>query len=179
MRKILSAIAGLAMTGSAFAADLPGTKSVSYPVPGFVETGFYAGVFGGGLVGKSNGGILGGQVGYDVGYFRAEANLERDSFAAIGTNTVTGNLIAQYPIRDVFPATVVPYALGGGGYTWGPNGTSPVWNVGGGLRVDVTNNIAFDARYRYISATDSFYTNANYGTLAHANAVTLGVQYKF
>lgn len=111
MRKILlSTIAIAALTGSAFASDLPSRKSApAYiaPVSAYSWTGFYAGVEGGvdflnanynGFgTNHSNAGLLGGVVGYNHQINQFVLGLEGDAGGVlggrrsltIGTNTVS------------------------------------------------------------------------------------------
>ena len=85
--------------------------------------------------------------------------------------TVFVNAIAGYPI-----GRVTPYALAGTG--WGFNGagdhhkaTQSLWNVGGGLAVNLNRNWQLDGRYRYVEAWD--------GNRAAEQLVGVGVNYKF
>ncbi len=100
MRKILlSTVAIAAMTGTAFAADLPSTKSAPVyvaPVSAYNWTGFYAGVEGGydfysaNYVGaghnNANAGLLGGLVGYNYQVNQFVLGLEGDAGGLLGAN---------------------------------------------------------------------------------------------
>lgn len=168
MRKILSTIAVIAaLGGSASAADLPSYKTVSPPVNQFLMP--YVGVVGGVLT-NGGSGVAGIQYGYDFEYVRFEADYDRLGTGKYGSNAWSGNVIAQLPYKHF-----VPYALAGGGYTYGPNGTSPIWVVGGGLRYEFNDRLAVDARYRYMGTTQSLAL----GTTNFASVVTLGAQYQF
>jgi opacity protein-like surface antigen len=81
------------------------------------------------------------------------------------------NAIAGYPIRSV-----TPYVLAGTG--WGFNGagdkhknTQTLWNVGGGMMVNLNRNWQLDARYRYVESWD--------GNRAAENLVGMGLNYRF
>ena len=81
------------------------------------------------------------------------------------------NAIAGYPI-----GRVTPYVLAGAGAGFNGAGDAhkdpeALWNVGGGLSYNLTNNWQLDARYRYIDAWT--------GTRAAEQAFSLGVNYRF
>ncbi len=99
MRKILlSTVALAAMAGTAFAADLPSTKSAPVymaPAPVFSWTGFYAGVEGGAdflntkysAINRSNhmtSGLLGGVVGYNYQVNQFVLGLEGNADGVLG-----------------------------------------------------------------------------------------------
>lgn len=100
MRKILlSTVAIAAMTGSAFAADLPSRKEAPVyvaPAPVFSWTGFYAGVEGGydflntnySAYGHNNldAGLIGGAVGYNYQINQFVIGLEGNAGAVLGTS---------------------------------------------------------------------------------------------
>jgi opacity protein-like surface antigen len=65
---------------------------------------------------------------------------------------------------------VVPYALAGVGYRLSDAKNEPIFNVGAGLKYEITSNIDLDVRYRYVSDFDR---------KAYNNAVTVGGAYKF
>lgn len=81
------------------------------------------------------------------------------------------NLILGQPLGKV-----TPYVLAGAGS--GVNGSGnrngdaeTLWNVGGGVKYSLTNNLSLDARYRYIDAWQ--------GEREASQVVSLGVSYKF
>ena len=63
-------------------------------------------------------------------------------------DNLQGNLIARYPIESWHLA---PYAIAGGGATWGNNKTQGNGNVGGGLeyRINRAVGLFVDSRYIY------------------------------
>lgn len=82
------------------------------------------------------------------------------------------NVVPQYNIKNT-PFTI--YALGGIGYGWNVRTSNePLYNVGAGVLIKVTNNIDIDARYRYIKPIDkeSFSQKSE-------NRMTLGLRYNF
>ncbi len=100
MRKILlSAVAITALTGSAFAADLPSRKEApvyTAPAPAFSWTGFYAGVEGGydflntnySGFGHNNldAGLIGGVVGYNYQINQFVVGLEGNAGGVLGSS---------------------------------------------------------------------------------------------
>lgn len=160
--------AGSAFAGSAFAADVPSRTVPLPPVrPAFVEPQFYVGAFAGGSVNHDT------RAGLNAGwqpnpFMRVEALYDYGwrNNSAYNSNSLVGNVIAQYPF-----GRVTPYALAGTGYRWTKDRDEAIWNVGGGLRYSITTNVEADLRYRYIS---------NYsGTKTNDNVVTFGLNYRF
>ena len=86
------------------------------------------------------------------------------------------NGVAELPVhRQVRPYVLVGAGLGFDRYNQNRsdrNGT-PMYNVGAGVRVAVTQNVDVDARYRYV---DAFNTGEGQ---QRASIVTLGVNYRF
>lgn len=68
---------------------------------------------------------------------------------------VMGNLVAS---RRLGTTALTPYVLGGAGVGWNAYGATnngsnlALYNVGGGLRLNIVSNVDFDARYRYVGA---------------------------
>jgi hypothetical protein len=62
-------------------------------------------------------------------------------------NNLQGNLIARIPIESLHLA---PYAIAGGGATWGNNNTQGNGNVGGGLEYRVNRGFGLFADSRYL-----------------------------
>ena len=68
---------------------------------------------------------------------------------------VMGNLVASQRLGNT---SITPYVLAGAGVGWngmGERGTGDnlaLYNVGGGVRVNLVSNIDVDARYRYVGA---------------------------
>jgi opacity protein-like surface antigen len=175
--KSLIILAGLFLSTVAVAADIPSRNAPLPPVrPVFVETvkPFFVGVHAGTTnydqkFWSDNTEFRANvRAGYELSpYARIEANYDygHNSVSEFRTNTVTGNLIGQYRF-----GSIVPYALVGGGYRWSGIKNEPVYNVGGGVRYDLTSRFEVDARYRYV---------ANFDNRRDENVVTLGVNYKF
>ena len=191
MKKLITAMFALVAGASvAFAADLPSKSAAAAPAVStgaFNLSGWYAGAYVGGNVDDTNkfkydttAKVFGGLVGYEWNkYVRTEATFDYNTKAA-PTTTKTGetafaNGIAQYPVGY----GVTPYLLAGVGYGWGSwdkigknNVDRALFNVGGGLRYDLTKSFELDGRYRYVNSVknDRFDNN---------HVVTLGVNYKF
>lgn len=182
MKKTLATLlASFAFIGMAAAADLPSrTAAPAAPVPAAQSfNNWYVGGNVGGAVETGNGvngawndskpslGVVGG---YQLNrMFGAE--LTYDYFfqrnGAQSGQTVFANGVAGYRI----PGTrFTPYGLAGVGYGWDYFGDRSLYNVGAGVRTQLTNSVDFDLRYRYINNWDS--TNRN-------NVVTGGINYKF
>ena len=175
--KSLIILAGLFLSTAAIAADIPSRNAPQSPArPIFVEIvkPFFVGVHAGTTNYNQNlwsdntefrANVRGG---YEFSpYARVEANYDYgySDVSAFRTNTVTGNLIGQYRF-----GSVVPYVLVGGGYRWSGIKNEAVYNVGGGVRYDLTSRFEVDARYRYV---------ADFNNRRDENVVTLGVNYKF
>jgi hypothetical protein len=62
-------------------------------------------------------------------------------------NNLQGNLIARIPIESLHLA---PYAIAGGGATWGNNNTQGNGNIGGGLEYRVNRGFGLFADSRYL-----------------------------
>jgi Opacity protein and related surface antigens len=172
MKKIFAAIALTLFAGSAIAADLP--KRVLVPASYTVAvdpnsiTGFYLGA-GGGYAFNAENYVFNARGGYDFGYVRLEAdydylgNRHRD-----GLNLVTGNALFEYSFNRI-----TPYALVGTGVVFNEFGNREgVYNVGGGVRYNVTSNVEVDGRYRYVDTINQTRRDGEHVT-------TLGVNYKF
>ena len=191
MKKLITAfVALLAGVSVAAATDLPSRKAAPAPA---VSTsvvnpmGFYVGGFvGGNFVNydsyswNSTPIFVGGLFGYEWNKFlRTEVTFDYSTKAAPTTTkagqTLFGNAVVQYPIGF----GITPYFLGGVGYGWGSwdnvgeNSMDRVlYNVGGGVRYDLTKSFEIDGRYRYINAAQGPKFDNNH-------VVTLGVNYKF
>lgn len=182
MKRILLATAAAVMLAvPAMAGDLPSRKVViEAPAPA-PRLPFFVGINGGGnwttgvgKVGDGQFGSVGFNAGYEVNnYLRGELaydHLFGQSVKALNSVTgsadlVTGNMILQYPINGF-----TPYVIGGLGYRWGYFKDELVYNVGAGVRYDLTQTVSLDARYRFVS---DFNNNTN------NNLFTLGFGVKF
>lgn len=75
---------------------------------------------------------------------------------------VMGNLVAS---RQLGATAVTPYVLAGAGVGWNALGNDrngnnlALYNVGGGVRLNIVSNVDIDARYRYVGAFDSEQTS--------------------
>jgi opacity protein-like surface antigen len=84
--------------------------------------------------------------------------------------TLVGNAIGQYKI----PGTIfVPYALVGAGYGWDTFGNRSIYNIGAGVRAEVTKNVDLDLRYKRVGNFDNVAWNNQ------DSVVTAGVSFKF
>ncbi len=189
----LASFAGMAVVGTAAAADLarrappPVTKAPPAPVyVPFSWTGFYIGVNGGYGFGRSkwsglpasfdvNGGMVGGQLGYNWQFGQFVYGLEGDGdwtdlrgHPNIATCAGLAGTLCQ--TRNDFLSTVrgrvgyaadrwLPYATGGlavgnikatvPGFT-GVDKTNAGWTVGGGLEYALAPNWSVKAEYLYV-----------------------------
>lgn len=172
----LALVAGLAFSAGAFASDLPAKTA---PRAVFTETpatvsGFYAGVRGT-YATELEKGALGANVGYEYGSFRVEANYDRLGLGKNGVDLVTGNAIYGFKMGNL-----TPYGLIGAGVAnvdgFKVSMDRAVYNVGGGVRFAVTENIELDGRYRFVQAIRK---DGVTGERAYDHLLTAGVNYKF
>lgn len=177
MKKILATVtAFFALVGMAAAADLPRRTAPPAPVPA-VESfkNWYVGGNAGGAIGNAD--VFGNSrpsIGVVGGYqynrnFGAEITYDY-FFQGNGANagqTLFANGVAGYPISGTI---FTPYILAGVGYGWDQFGNTGLFNVGAGLRTQLTPSFDFDLRYRYINSWEGN---------RQANVVTGGINYKF
>jgi opacity protein-like surface antigen len=190
-KTILALAATLTMAASAaIAADLPSRRAAtSLPVFATELSPWYVGVQAGLPAGNrdrleldTSAAILGLTAGYEVNPFlRLEGNFVNRSTKndATAGQMATANAIGQLTI----PGTVItPYVMGGVGYGWNAYGDpnngygAALWNIGGGVRVALTDNWELDGRYRYVQQFKSYVPS---GEKINENIVTLGVNYRF
>ena len=166
----------LALSSVAVAADLPSKTQPAIPSVKSItgDTTYYVGGFIGAEPKKVEpwyGSLRGGvNAGYNLTSFAAvEAAYEYQysPVKALRSNTLFANGVGQMKVPFI---PVVPYALAGVGYRISDAKDQAVWNVGAGVKYEITSNIDLDLRYRYVSDFDR---------KAHNNAVTLGAAYKF
>ena len=182
-KTIVSALAILASSAVALAADLPSKAAPAAPaLPAFATGGYYAGVNLGGDADKTRVYSGGAVAGWNVLPFLAVEgtyDLSRPK-NKVGSeynwqNTVAVNAVPQYKI----PGTdFTAYALGGVGYRWNSVSTvadHSVYNVGGGVKYDFAKNIELDGRYRRIDNVQSKYRTST----SAEDRVTAGVNFKF
>jgi opacity protein-like surface antigen len=172
----LAAVSLLALSSVAVAADLPSKTQPAIPSVKSItgDTTYYVGGFIGAEPKKAEpwyGSLRGGvNAGYNLTSFAAvEAAYEYQysPVKALRSNTIFANGVGQMKVPFI---PVVPYALAGVGYRISDAKDQAVWNVGAGVKYEITSNIDLDLRYRYVSDFDR---------KAHNNAVTLGAAYKF
>jgi opacity protein-like surface antigen len=190
-KTLVTLLASIAMIGAASAADLPSKAAPPAPAASaasaFGLSGFYVGGnVGGNFVDFNNidlnktpytMGVVGG---YEWNKFvRTEATFDYTTKQSPVTNDsgqlVFGNAVVQYPVGF----GVTPYALAGIGYGFGywdnvgeHSKDRVLYNIGGGLRYDLTKSFELDGRYRYINAVSGTKFDNN-------QMITLGVNYKF
>jgi len=209
MHKYLLAALLASVSVTAYASDLPSKKAPPrmppISAPAFSWTGFYVGANAGVGIGSltnsnfsaSNGGVVGGQVGYNyqVGQFVGglEADLDATGMNRKGSGNkfetgalTTERLRAGYAIDHTLLFVTGGYA--GVNTTAGVNGygSETEWRNGGvigvGAEYAITNNITVKAEYLYSSYADAKYfsgTPAAESNGLKINLVRAGVNYKF
>jgi len=148
-------------------APVVATVPVAAPAPVSVPQGTgmnLSGVYLGGFVSHNSQDSTDYQVGGVVGYqfhrnWAAEVTYD---YNRVNDTTqgemVMGNLVYS---RQLGTTAITPYVLAGAGMGWnaqGERGTGdnlPLYNVGGGVRLNVVQNVGLDARYRHVGAFDS------------------------
>lgn len=209
MYKYLLAALLASVSVGAYAADLPSKKAPPRmpPVyaPAFSWTGFYVGANGGVGIGSltnsnfsaSNGGVIGGQVGYNYQFGQFVGGVEADldatgmSRSSLTNTFSTGALTTERVRAGVALDRTLLFVTGGyaGINTTAVDttfGSQTVWRNGGvvglGAEYAITNNITAKAEYLYSS-----YANANYFTGTPSaetsglavSLVRAGVNFKF
>jgi opacity protein-like surface antigen len=104
--------------------------------------------------------VIGGGVGYQFHRnFAGELTYDYARMAGGGDGQmVMGNLVAGQRLGSL---SITPYALVGAGVGWNAygsandGGNTALYNVGGGVRINLVQNVDFDARYRYVGAFDT------------------------
>lgn len=185
MKKFYALIAAAFLSTTAFAADLPEIAPIPTAAPIVqadpnADTGVYVGARGGhAKEGKQT--LIGGNVGYDFGRVRVEADYDRLlKKNGVEGNLVTGNVILENTMSN----GVTPYVLAGVGVGYPGKALDSkdfdkrygVYNVGGGLRYDVakigSTTMELDGRYRYVDRFE------NVGTKGE-HLFTIGTNFKF
>jgi len=145
--------------------------------PGMNLTGIYMGLNAGSNFRDSSDYQVGGLVGYQFHQnFAGEVTYDynRQNNGSDG-QMVMGNLVASHRLGQT---AITPYALAGAGVGWNAfggrgDGTNlALYNVGGGLRVNIVSNVDLDARYRYVGAF-------NGGETYNQHMVTGGLNIRF
>ena len=218
MNKLLLAALLASVATGAFAADLP-TKKGAPPAPAqvyapaFSWTGFYAGINGGWAWGdlsntnfsNPNGGMFGGQVGYNLQINQFVAGVEADldgtdmhsrNAYALGTNKFATGAMTTERVRAglAIDRTLLFLTAGYAGidtrasYNDTVNGTSgwqSSWRnggaVGGGVEYAFTNNISAKMEYLYTPfASQTYFTGADAEKSSFStNSIRAGLNYKF
>ena len=177
---ITAAILSMAVT-SASAASLPEKNATPTKPTIEAPSNWYVGVNAGGNVRSDQNvqntpGNVGGVVGYKINPgFALEATLDQAFKKGNEQKETRGivNGVLSTPF-DFFGFK--PYVLAGIGSKTddvknGLQGTKAVYNVGGGVKYELSKSWEVDARYRYINTLNN--------TLRDNNTVTLGLNYKF
>lgn len=162
MKKLLIIATVLGLSSAAIAADLPKKSAPLPPVRSEASLPFFVGINAGDVHNSDNytlGATAGVQLSDNVA---AELAYDRDHDN--NADLVTGNILVQ--AKRSF---ITPYVLGGIGHRWADQ-NEYVWNVGGGAKVALTDNIDFDVRYRHI---------VGYDTKQEDNVITGGIIFKF
>lgn len=176
---ITAAILAMAVT-SATAASLPEKKATPAAPVLEVPSSWYVGVNAGGNVRSNQNvqntpGTVGGVVGYNFDkHYAIEASLDQafkkgnDGKETRGMVNVIASPFSYFGFK--------PYILGGIGAQTadvkdGINATKTVYNVGGGVKYEISKSWEIDTRYRYVNTLNN--TNRD------SNIVTAGVNYKF
>ena len=175
MKNTITTIFALALSTSAYAADMPSGKAAPVaPTAAVSSTNTYVGVnIGADVTDGVNkqaptafGAVLGRKV-VSFGSIGISGEAAYD-YTKGGGKLATGNLITSYSFGPFSP-----YALGGVGYRWAalPGVKDEyIWNVGGGIKFAVTSAIDLDARYRHVE---------NFDYKRPEDRVSVGVNYKF
>jgi opacity protein-like surface antigen len=179
-KTIVTALAILASTAVASATDLPSKKAPAVPV--FAQSQYYVG----GNVGATTGAdrvYSGGAVaGWNVLPFLAVEgtyDLSRPDEKIAGKFNYQNTGAVNVVPKVVVPGTDISvYAIAGLGYRM--NSVSSVkdysvYNIGGGVRYELSKSIDVDGRYRRVEALE----DKNRTAKSAEDRVTLGVNYKF
>ena len=160
------------------------------------SSGIYMGVNAGSNFRTNSDYSVGGSVGYQfTPNYAAEVTYDYNAMTQSTTvlthghsHTVQTNGNGQVVMvngvysRRIGDSAFIPYVLAGAGVGWngmGVNGTgsnAALYNVGGGVRVNLVGGVDLDARYRYIAPIDNTNGSAN-GYTQHV--VTGGLRFNF
>ena len=177
---ITAAVLSMAVT-SASAASLPEKKATPTAPAVEAPSNWYVGVNAGGNVRSNQNvqntpGIVGGVVGYNFDkHFALEATLDQAFKKGNDEKETRGMVNGVASPFSYFGFK--PYLLAGIGTQTadvkdGINATTKtVYNVGGGVKYELSKSWEIDTRYRYVNTLNN--TNRD------ANIVTMGVNYKF
>jgi opacity protein-like surface antigen len=181
---------------AAVVARAPMATTPPVTVTAAASTGLYVGVNAGSNFRTNSDYSVGGSVGYQfTPNYAAEVTYDYNAMTQSHTvlthgksHTVHTNGNGQAAMvngvysRRIGHSAFIPYVLAGVGMGWnglGVNGTgsnAALYNVGGGVRVNLVAGVDLDARYRYIAPIDN--TNgAAHGYTQHV--VTGGLRFNF
>jgi len=143
------------------------------------DRGFFVGGHVGSFTGNQDQVTIGLNGGYQVHRFlRAELTAENAWKQKTGSGTmVFANVVPQYRIPGT---TLTPYAVAGVGYAFDSLGAvksgvaSPVYNLGLGTRVAITDRIDADLRWRNVRSM-----NTSNARVRDDNIFTVGGSYRF
>ncbi|QIG65986.1 outer membrane protein [Ochrobactrum phage vB_OspM_OC] len=166
---LVAGILSLSINMAAHAADAIQLQTIDIVTEQIITpyTGVYTGVFSG----VTNYGDTNANVGALVGYnfderFAGELAYE---YTVNNSHLLSTNFIAGYPLNGI-----KPYVLAGVGYKWNDNHSDyAVWNVGGGIKFNVTERLELDTRYRFVKPFDG----GNDSEKDHR--ITVGVNYRW
>ena len=180
-KTIVTALAILASTAVATAADLPSKKTTPAAPEAAYPASWYVGVTGGQNFGDNTAlakstSMVGAQVGYNVNKAVA-VEIDYDHYFKNGQNKANERMTvnALYSPFSMFGFS--PYVLAGVGeeshdYQTAKDGkVRNIYQAGAGVRYDLTKEWQADARYRYVADFT--------GRDKDANVVTVGLNYKF
>lgn len=128
--------------------------------------------FAGPTVGSTwtQGSNMGFNGGYQINkYFAVEANYDHvfNQWGNSSIDLATGNLVLGYPIAGT---KLTPYALAGMGYQFQWNANQGVWNVGGGVKINLVKSVDMDVRYRFVQGMSN---------QQNENVVSVGTAFRF
>lgn len=98
----------------------------------------------------TQGHVLGAKVGLQPMKFVGFETSYTHVFNTLAPSEIwTGDVVLSVPVDGI---KVVPFVLAGVGYKWQPtlnNANQGVWEVGAGLKFDVSSDFALSAQYKY------------------------------
>ena len=179
MKSIKYAIFAAFLGTSAVAADLPSKAAPlppTRPADIISDNSWYGGLAVGGVY--QNGihnkwyddirlGLMGGYEFNSLMRAELDYDYKNSNHVKDRAHSFVANGIGQFKLPFI---SVVPYAIAGAGYRFSDTKNEPIWNVGGGVRYELTSNIDLDGRYRYIT---------DFKRKRDENVVSLGASYKF
>ena len=179
MKSIKYGIVAALFAGSAFATDLPSKAAPTPPArlaDVVSDNSWYGGLAIGGVYqdGVRNKwyddirlSVMGGHE--FNSFMRAELNYDYKNSNKIKdrAHSFIANGIGQVKLPFI---SVVPYGIAGVGYRISDTKNEAIYNVGAGVRYELTSNIDLDARYRYVT---------DFKRKSDENVVSIGASYKF